>query len=42
MEDHEFGFPLRSGAAADAVRRVLSHPELTLTGLQLPPCRSAS
>jgi diaminopimelate decarboxylase len=33
-EDHEFGFSLRSGAAADAVRRVLSHPELTLTGLR--------
>jgi diaminopimelate decarboxylase len=29
----EFGFSLRSAAAADAVRRVLSHPELTLTGL---------
>jgi diaminopimelate decarboxylase len=34
VEDHEFGFSLRSGAAADAVRRVLSHPELTLTGLR--------
>jgi diaminopimelate decarboxylase len=31
--DQEFGFSLRSAAAADAVRRVLSHPELTLTGL---------
>ncbi len=33
VEDQKFGFSLRSGAAADAVRRVLSHPELTLTGL---------
>jgi len=32
-EDEQLGFSLRSGAAADAVRRVLSHPELTLTGL---------
>ena len=29
----EPGFSLRSDAAADAVRRVLSHPELTLAGL---------
>jgi diaminopimelate decarboxylase len=33
-EDEKFGFSLRSGSAADAVRRVLSHPELTLTGLR--------
>jgi diaminopimelate decarboxylase len=33
VEDQKFGFSLRSGAAADAVQRVLSHPELTLTGL---------
>jgi diaminopimelate decarboxylase len=33
-EDRESGFSLRSGAAGDAVRRVLSHPELTLTGLR--------
>ena len=33
IEDQKFGFSLRSGAAADAVRRVLSHPELALTGL---------
>jgi diaminopimelate decarboxylase len=33
VEDQKFGFSLRSGAAADAVGRVLSHPELTLTGL---------
>lgn len=34
VEDEKFGFSLRSGSAADAVRRVLSHPELTLTGLR--------
>jgi len=33
-DQETFGFPLRSGSAADAVRRVLSHPELTLTGLR--------
>jgi diaminopimelate decarboxylase len=33
-EQATVGFPLRSGSAADAVRRVLSHPELTLTGLR--------
>jgi len=33
-DDQRSGFSLRSGAAADAVRRVLSHPELTLTGLR--------
>jgi diaminopimelate decarboxylase len=33
-EDQAFGFSLRSGRAADAVQRVLSHPELTLTGLR--------
>jgi diaminopimelate decarboxylase len=33
-DDEKFGFSLRSGSAADAVRRVLSHPELTLTGLR--------
>jgi diaminopimelate decarboxylase len=33
-DQEAFGFPLRSGSAADAVRRVLSHPELTLTGLR--------
>jgi diaminopimelate decarboxylase len=32
VEDQSFS--LRSGSAADAVRRVLSHPELTLTGLR--------
>ena len=34
VEEQDFGFSLRSGTAADAVRRVLSHPELTLTGLR--------
>lgn len=38
-DDQRSGFSLRSGAAADAVRRVLSHPELTLTGLR---CQLAS
>jgi diaminopimelate decarboxylase len=33
-DQETFGFPLHSGSAADAVRRVLSHPELTLTGLR--------
>jgi diaminopimelate decarboxylase len=39
-EDQRSGFSLRSGAAADAVRRVLSHPELD--GARLPPCRAAA
>jgi diaminopimelate decarboxylase len=38
-DDQRSGFSLRSGAAADAVRRVLSHPELTLIGLR---CQLAS
>jgi diaminopimelate decarboxylase len=33
VEDQKFGFSLTSGAAADAVRRVLDHPELMLVGL---------
>jgi diaminopimelate decarboxylase len=33
IEDQKFGFSLSSGAAADAVRRVLAHPELELAGL---------
>ena len=33
MEDQKFGFSLASGAAADAVRKVLAHPELELVGL---------
>jgi diaminopimelate decarboxylase len=33
IEDQKFGFSLSSGAAADAVRRVLTHPELELAGL---------
>ena len=33
VEDQKFGFSLSSGAAADAVRRVLTHPELGLAGL---------
>jgi len=33
VEDQKFGFSLSSGAAADAVRRVLTHPELELVGL---------
>ena len=33
-EDQTFGFSLRSGRAVDAMQRVLSHPELTLTGLR--------
>ena len=32
-EDQKFGFSLSSGAAADAVRRVLAQPELDLAGL---------
>ncbi len=32
-EDQQFGFSLASGGALAAVRRVLSHPELDLTGL---------
>ena len=32
-EDQKFGFSLSSGAAADAVQRVLAHPELELAGL---------
>jgi diaminopimelate decarboxylase len=33
IEDQKFGFSLSSGAAADAVHRVLDHPELKLAGL---------
>jgi diaminopimelate decarboxylase len=33
VEDQKFGFSLSSGAAAEAVRRVLDHPELSLVGL---------
>jgi diaminopimelate decarboxylase len=33
VEDQKFGFSLSSGAAADAVWRVLTHPELELVGL---------
>jgi diaminopimelate decarboxylase len=33
IEDQKFGFSLSSGAAADAVHRVLTHPELELAGL---------
>jgi diaminopimelate decarboxylase len=33
VEDQKFGFSLSSGAAADAVRKVLAHPELELAGL---------
>jgi diaminopimelate decarboxylase len=33
VEDQQFGFSLSSGAAADAVRRVVAHPELELVGL---------
>jgi diaminopimelate decarboxylase len=32
-EDQKFGFSLSSGAAADAVRRILAQPELQLVGL---------
>ena len=33
VEDQKFGFSLSSGAAADAVQRVLAHTELELVGL---------
>jgi diaminopimelate decarboxylase len=33
VDDQKFGFSLSSGAAADAVQRVLAHPELELVGL---------
>jgi diaminopimelate decarboxylase len=33
VEDQKFGFSLRAGAAADAVRRILAQPELSLAGL---------
>ena len=33
VEDQKFGFSLSSGAAADAVRRIVDQPELQLTGL---------
>jgi diaminopimelate decarboxylase len=33
VEDQKFGFSLASGAAADAIRKVLAHPELELVGL---------
>jgi diaminopimelate decarboxylase len=33
VEDQKFGFSLSSGAAADAVQRVLAHAELELVGL---------
>jgi len=33
VEDQKFGFSLGSGAAADAVRRILAQPELELAGL---------
>ena len=33
IEDQKFGFSLSTGAAADAVRDVLAHPELDLVGL---------
>jgi diaminopimelate decarboxylase len=33
VEDQKFGFSLQSGAAAEAVRRVLAQPALELTGL---------
>ncbi|HSZ40465.1 MAG TPA: diaminopimelate decarboxylase [Trebonia sp.] len=33
IEDQKFGFSLSSGAAADAVARVLTHPELELAGV---------
>jgi len=32
-DDQKFGFSLATGAASEAVRRVLSHPNLELTGL---------
>ncbi len=33
VEDQKFGFSLASGDAADAVRKVFTHPELELVGL---------
>jgi diaminopimelate decarboxylase len=33
VEDQKFGFSLSSGAAAEAIHRVLAHPELDLVGL---------
>ena len=33
VEDQKFGFSLSTGAAADAVRRILAQPELELAGL---------
>ena len=33
VEDQKFGFSVTSGAAADAVRKVFTHPELELVGL---------
>jgi diaminopimelate decarboxylase len=33
VDDQQFGFPLASGAAADAVARVLAQPNLRLAGL---------
>ena len=33
VDDQKFGFSLSSGAAVDAVNRVLDHPELRLVGL---------
>jgi diaminopimelate decarboxylase len=33
VEDQKFGFSLASGAATEAVRRVLAHPNLELVGL---------
>jgi diaminopimelate decarboxylase len=33
VDDQKFGFALSSGAAADAIQRVLAHPELELVGL---------
>jgi diaminopimelate decarboxylase len=33
VEDQKFGFSLSTGAAADAVRRILAQPELRLAGL---------
>jgi hypothetical protein len=37
VEDQKFGFSLSSGAAADAVRRVLAQPQLELVGLHCTP-----
>ena len=33
VEDQKFGFSLSTGAAADAIRRILAQPELELVGL---------